>query len=38
MGFEMLVEVTHVCECLSAILDWAYVRFDLEVNDFMVSL
>lgn len=38
MCFEMLIQVTHVCECFTAVFDWADMRSDFEVNDFVVSL
>ena len=34
----MLIQVAHVSECFSAVLNRAYVGSDFEVDDFMVCL
>jgi hypothetical protein len=38
VGFEVLVEVAHVCECFSAVFNRAYVGSDFEVHDFVMCL
>jgi hypothetical protein len=38
MSFEMLIEVAEVGECFSTVVVWADVRFDFQVNNFVVGL